>query len=79
MIAITLKDIPQEVHAALKLRARQNGRSLNREALACLERAVLPARFDVQAMLADLRQHRASLPGRLSDRLLRAAKAMGRP
>ena len=79
MITITLKDIPKDVHAALKRRAKQHGRSLNKEALACLEHAVAPARVDVQAMLARIRQHREHLPGRLTDDLLRAARAEGRP
>ena len=37
MKSITLKDIPHPVHAALKQRAKRHGRSLNKEALACLE------------------------------------------
>ena len=79
MITITLKDIPREVHAALKHRAKQHGRSLNKEALACLENAVTPSRVDVQALLAELRQHRANLPGRLTDDLLSDAKLERRP
>ena len=79
MITITLKDIPPEVHAVLKLRAMQHGRSLNQEVLACLENAVSPSRVDVQAMLADIRQHRAKLPGRLTEDLLNDARLEGRP
>ena len=79
MITITLKDIPRDVHKALKHRAKQNGRSLNKEALACLESAVAPTRVDVQAMMAEIRQHRARLPGRLTDDLLNDARREGRP
>ena len=79
MSSITLKDIPKPVHAALKSRARQNGRSLNKEALACLEAAVAPVRIDVDRLLQDLRQHRATIPGRLDDKLLREARQTGRP
>ncbi len=79
MITITLKDIPPVVHKALKNRAKQHGRSLNKEALACLETAVAPVKVDVDAMLRDIRRHRAVLPGRLTDRLIRAAKNEGRP
>jgi len=79
MITITLKDIPKSLHVALKHRARQHGRSLNREALACLEAAVSPTRIDVDALLNDLRQHRATLPGQLNDTLLHAARQTGRP
>ena len=79
MASITLKDIPRSVHRALKQRAEEHGRSLNKEALACLEHAVAPAKVDVAALLLDLRLHRASLPGRLDDRLIREAKTAGRP
>ena len=79
MSAITLKDIPRDVHTALKRRAKQHGRSLNKEALACLEMAVSPARVDVQSLLVEIRQHRESLPGRLTDDLLRDARTEGRP
>ena len=79
MITITLKGMPKDVHKALKHRARQHGRSLNKEALACLEQAVAPVRVDVEAMRADLRLHRAQLPGRLTDALLREARQAGRP
>lgn len=79
MKTITLKDIPQPIHAALKQRAKQHGRSLNKEALACLEMIVAPAGVDIRAMLHDIRNHRASLPGKLNDQLIQMATAEGRP
>jgi plasmid stability protein len=78
-ISITLKDIPKPVHAALKRRAKQHGRSLNKEALACLEMIVTPARVNVNELLADIQSHRASLPGQLNDQLIQTAKTQGRP
>lgn len=39
MPTLTLKDMPAKLHSALKKRARNNRRSLNQEALYCLERA----------------------------------------
>jgi len=78
MKAITLKNIPSPVHAALKQRARRHGRSLNKEALACLEMAVAPAPVNIHAMLLDIRTHRAALPGKLNDQLIQMANA-GRP
>jgi len=39
MATLTLKDMPAKLHSALKKRARSNRRSLNQEALYCLERA----------------------------------------
>jgi antitoxin FitA len=79
MKSITLKDIPPEIHASLKQRAKQHGRSLNKEALACLEMIVAPARVNIDALLLDIRNHRASLPGKLNDQLIQMATAEGRP
>jgi plasmid stability protein len=39
MPSLTLKDLPPRLHSALKKRAVRNRRSLNQEALYCLERA----------------------------------------
>jgi plasmid stability protein len=79
MMTITLKDIPKPLHTALKTRARQHGRSLNKEALACLTSAVAPVEVNVQALLVELRQHRAAIPGQLDDSLLDQARHSGRP
>ena len=78
MKTITLKGIPLPVHTALKQRARQHGRSLNKEVLACLEMAVAPARININALLLDIQTHRATLPGELNDRLIQMASE-GRP
>lgn len=40
MVSITLKDIPESLHRALKQRARLNHRSLNKEVLATIEGAL---------------------------------------
>ena len=79
MATITLKDIPQNVHKALKQRAKRSGRSLNREVLAILVSSVMPRKVDVDAYLVEIRHHRESLPGRLTDDLLEDAKRTGRP
>jgi len=78
MKTITLKEIPPPLHTALKARARQNGRSLNKEAIACLENAVTPHPVNVDALLAEIRAHRITLPGSLTDQHLAAADD-GRP
>jgi plasmid stability protein len=78
MKTITLKDIPAPIHSALKQRAKMHGRSLNKEALACLEMAVAPTRVDTQSLLHEIRKHRGTLPGRLNDHLIRAAREEGR-
>ncbi len=40
MHTLTLKNVPQELVDRLKLRAKRNRRSLNQEAIACLELTV---------------------------------------
>jgi plasmid stability protein len=40
MVSITLKDIPDHLHRALKQRARLHHRSLNKEVLATIEVAI---------------------------------------
>jgi plasmid stability protein len=42
MAAVTIRNIPQETHRALKLRAAQNGRSTEAEIRLILEEAVVP-------------------------------------
>ena len=79
MASITLKDIPANVHKALKQRAKRSGRSLNREVLAILVSSVMPRKIDVDSYLVEIRQHRESLPGRLTEDLLDEAKRTGRP
>jgi hypothetical protein len=39
MPTLTLRDMPAKLHGALKKRAQRNHRSLNQDALYCLERA----------------------------------------
>jgi plasmid stability protein len=43
MATLTLKNVPDDLHRRLKARAERNHRSLNREAIRCLEAAVEPA------------------------------------
>jgi hypothetical protein len=56
---VTLKSVPKKLHARLKEAAKRNGRSLNTEAIAALERQYLPVRIDPKAYLTDLRALRA--------------------
>ena len=79
MAAITLKDIPSKVHKALKLRAKRHGRSLNKEVIACLEEVVLPKQLNINELIPDLRRHRQSMPGRLTQALINEAHDVGRP
>jgi hypothetical protein len=80
MPSITIKSIPEPLYQRLKHSARTNRRSLNSEALICLEGAFFPRRIDPDAFLARVD---AVLKGckltPLTDELIRRAKNEGRP
>lgn len=59
---LTLKSIPDIIYERLKLAAQANRRSLNSEALVCLEAALLPGKLPPSERLARARMLRASLP-----------------
>ena len=58
---LTLKNIPDDVYARLKLSAEVHRRSLNGEAIVCLETVLLPARLAVGERLARARALRNAL------------------
>ena len=79
MATLTIKNIPDELHARLKRSAVQHRRSLNSEVIGCLEKALGSTRIDPDAFLAEVRAHRKSIPGIfVTDEFLRAAKNEGR-
>lgn len=54
MASITVRNLPDEVHRALRVRAAQNGRSTEAEVRAILEAVTRPvARKQIGTMLAD--------------------------
>ena len=61
MASITLKDIPKRLHQQLRARAAKNRRSLNQEALACLELAMVADPVDTAAVLRTARAARARI------------------
>ena len=63
MAMLTVRNIPDEVHRALRMRAARQGHSMEAEVRAILESAVSPAgRVKLGSLLADLGQQ-----ARLSD------------
>lgn len=77
---ITLKNIPDPVYASLKQAAEAHHRSINSEAIACLERVLLPATTGHEERLARARQIRAVLPaGQFSAADIAGAIEQGRP
>jgi len=59
---LTLKNIPDEVYQRLKASAETHRRSLNSEAIVCLESVLLPGNTDPAERLARARALRAALP-----------------
>jgi plasmid stability protein len=61
---LTLKNIPDEVYVRLKASAATHRRSLNSEAIVCLESVLLPGRVSVSERLARARALRSELPAK---------------
>lgn len=78
-VSLTLKGIPDEVYERLKASAVANRRSLNSEAIVCLESVFLPGKMPVAERLARVRTLRASLaPGKFRARDIDRLKREGR-
>ena len=58
---ITLKGIPDDVYAQLKASAEANRRSLNSEAIVCLETLLLPRKLTASEHVAKAREGRLGL------------------
>jgi plasmid stability protein len=59
---LTLKNIPDEIYERLKRSAEVHRRSMNSEAIVCLEAALLPVRLTPGERLARARALRSELP-----------------
>lgn len=80
MTTITLKGVPDALHADLKQAAEENRRSLNSEILVRLERTLSTRREEPEALLARLRAARRRVgDAPLTDAQVTAAKRTGRP
>jgi plasmid stability protein len=79
MASLTLKDLPTSLHRELKARAERHGRSLNREAIACLRGAIATERVDVDAVLARARAARRRVRGAIAIAEIRRLIRAGRP
>ena len=76
---LTLKDVPEALHARLRSRAERHRRSLNREAIACLEAAVLAEAVDVEELLVQARAARRRVRGIVRGTTIRSLARTGRP
>lgn len=59
---LTLKNIPDVIYDRLKLSAEAHRRSMNSEAIVCLEAVLLPTKVTPAERLARARELRAALP-----------------
>ena len=59
---LTLKNIPDDIYYRLKHSAEVHRRSMNSEAIVCLEAVLLPAKVKPTERLARARELRAALP-----------------
>jgi plasmid stability protein len=76
---LTLKNIPDDVYDRLKQSAEMNRRSMNSEAIVCLEAALLPNKLTPAERLARARSLRSALPkGKFRARDIDALKRDGR-
>jgi plasmid stability protein len=79
-ISLTLKNIPDDLYERLKAVAAKNRRSMNSEAIVCLEAVLMPDRVGPDEHLARARQIRAELKRRgFRAGHISAAKRRGRP
>jgi antitoxin FitA len=77
---LTLKNIPDELHERLKRSAEMHRRSLNSEAIVCLEAVLLPSKLPPSERLARARELRGSLQqGKFRARDIDTMKRHGRP
>ena len=77
---LTLKNIPDDVYERLKLSAAAFRRSMNRQAIVCLEAMLLPAKVLPADRLARARALRAFLPtGQFDAHDIDTPKRAGRP
>ena len=82
MATLTIKNLPDEVHAALSRTAKRHRRSINSEAIVQLERGLEIGGPEPDQALIKVRNTRDELRERgiwLTDEILQRAKGEGRP
>jgi plasmid stability protein len=76
---ITLKNIPRDLHRALKSRAKAHHRSLNKEVIATLQIATSnTAPLDAQKLIAEAREMRRKFTRQVTPEEIQAWKIAGR-
>lgn len=76
---ITLKNIPRDLHRALKNRAKAHHRSLNKEVIATLQGVTAGrAPVNVEKLIAEAREMRKKFKGATNLKEIQAMKIAGR-
>ena len=79
-VTITLKNIPDDVYKRLKFSADTHRRSLNGEAIVCLETVLFPKKIATSERLTRARELRSGLaPAKFKARDIDTLKREGRP
>jgi plasmid stability protein len=80
MATLTIKNVPEKLHKRLKESAALHRRSMNSEAICCLETVLGVHRVDPKEFLAKVDARRKRMPYvNLTEEFLRAAKNEDRP
>lgn len=80
MATLTIKNLPDEIYAALSRTAKRNRRSITSEAIVQLEEALAAEKSDIEQKLERIRAFRETMPNvHLTDEFLEFAKNEGRP
>lgn len=78
MYAITVKNIPEDIHKFLKNMAKINHRSLNNEIIYCLEKYTKIVKIDSVYLMKKARDTRSKIKHKFSDEEIQNAKNEGR-
>jgi plasmid stability protein len=80
MTTLTIKNMPENVYERIKMSAKANQRSINKEIIAIVQQAVMPRAIDVDEWLNQTRQIRERTANYiLSDEEITRIKNEGRP
>ncbi len=80
MATLTIKNLPNQLYERLRTQAKRHRRSINSEAIVCLEQVLVSRRIDPEAELERIRKLRQEIVDvYVTESDLQAAKNEGRP
>lgn len=78
MATLTIKNVPDALHQKLKERAKRHRRSMNNEAIICLEEILTPARRGADTLIAEAEKGDQRWGETYSSDFIQQAKREGR-